>query len=203
MKRTTGNVTRTRVGGFDLRVHPTVFHPKYFGSSAILGGYIESLDLEGKSFLDMGAGSGIVGLFAARAGARVTGVDVNPAAVLCATENASAAGFNIEYHCGDLFTTLPGRRFDVIAWNPPFFPRSADSLAEAAFYAGENYDAIARFAVESRMHLNPSGLIYVVLSMDLEIPRLTSTFDRERFVVRQVATRKWGFGETMIVFEMR
>ena len=44
---------RTRVEGFDLDVFPMVFHPRYFGSSAILATLVSSLELKGKSFLDM------------------------------------------------------------------------------------------------------------------------------------------------------
>ena len=51
-RRGTNREVTTRVGSFELRVSPTVFHPKYFGSSLILGRYVESLDLEGKRFLD-------------------------------------------------------------------------------------------------------------------------------------------------------
>ena len=203
LKRTGTNVVRTRVGGFALRVYPTVFHPKYFGSSAILGEYIESLDLKGKTFLDMGTGSGIVGLFASRAGAIVTGVDINPRAIECAKENAAAAGLEIEYRHSDLFSNLRDRQFDVIAWNPPFFPKPARTAAEAALYAGDGYAVIARFARESRRYLKDGGTIYVVLSMDLEIPVLARMFEGEGFSLSRVQARKWGFGETMVVLEIR
>ena len=75
-----------RIDRLEIRVRPSVFHPKYFGSSIIFARFIQSLHLEHKRFLDMGTGSGIVGLHAARAGATVTAVDINPEAVRCATE---------------------------------------------------------------------------------------------------------------------
>src|SRR5262249_35045369 len=80
---------RTRVAQLDLEVFPGVFHPKYFGSSSILANFISSLPLEGKSFLDVGCGSGVVALCAARAGADATGVDINLAAVRCTLANAA------------------------------------------------------------------------------------------------------------------
>ena len=203
LKRTGNSTVSTRVGGFRLRVYPTVFHPKYFGSSAILGEYIGSLDLRGRTFLDMGTGSGIIGLFAARAVAAVTGVDVNAQAVRCAAENAAAAGFEIEYRQSDLFSNLQGRAFDVIAWNPPFFPKRVTTSAEAALFAGEDYAVLDRFIVESRAHLKPDGVIYIVLSQDLDLAALTAKFELERFSVRPVLTRKWGLGEVMVVFEIK
>src|SRR5712691_8037060 len=92
-KRGTNREVMTTVGGFNLLVLPTVFHPKYFGSSLILGEYVESQPLEGKTFLDMGTGCGIIGFFAAQKGAIVTAVDINPRAVACASRNAISCGF--------------------------------------------------------------------------------------------------------------
>ena len=69
---------KTRVQELDLEVFPGVFHPKYFGSSSILAGFVSSLPLRGKTFLEVGCGTGVVALCAARAGAEVTAVDINP-----------------------------------------------------------------------------------------------------------------------------
>ena len=201
--RHSSRVLTTRVGGFTLRVLPTVFHPKYFGSSLILGRYVESQSLQGKTFLDMGTGSGIIGLCAARAGARVTGVDINPSAVECALQNSANAGFEIEYLRSDLFSGLPNRRFDVIAWNPPFFPKPSENLAEAALYAGPRFGEIARFAGSCREHMTSDAHIILVLSLDIDVVAVESRFRNEGFSARRVLTRKWGFAETMIIVEIR
>src|SRR5207237_48765 len=103
--------SRFRVDGFDIRVLPTVFHPKYFGSSLIFGRFLESLTLKGKTFLDMGTGSGIIGLYAARAGALVTSLDINPEAVQCSAGNAAAAGFRICACVSDLFSCVADESF--------------------------------------------------------------------------------------------
>src|SRR5262249_35074483 len=131
-KRGTNREVVTTAGGFELRVSPTVFHPKYFGSSLILGEYVESLPLKGKTFLDMGTGCGIIGFFAARKGATVTAGDITPPATACAWSNAVSCGFEIEYWESDFSPAVPARRFDVIAGTPPFFPKAATSMAEAA-----------------------------------------------------------------------
>ena len=203
LKRGTNRVTTTRVGGFTLRVLPGVFHPKYFGSSLILANYLASLDLRGKSFLDMGTGSGIVGLFAARAGARVTGVDINPQSVRCATDNAVLAGFDIDFRQSDLFSGLQGERFDVIAWNPPFFPRPPRTIAEAALYAGDRHSVIERFARDCRTYLANDGRVILVLSLDINVDALELVFQEQAFSVRRASIRNWGFGEKMVVLEIQ
>jgi ribosomal protein L11 methyltransferase len=72
------------------------------------------------SFLDVGTGSGILMITAAKLGARtVTGVDNDPTAVAVARENL-AANFvpkeRITVHTGDLISTVEGR-FDLVAAN--------------------------------------------------------------------------------------
>src|SRR5438093_9797740 len=79
---------KTRVEGFDIEVFPTVFHPRYFGSSSILAKYISSLPLAGKVFLDVGWGSGRIGMWAARACGVVHVVVMSADAVRCALGNA-------------------------------------------------------------------------------------------------------------------
>lgn len=55
----------------------------------------------GTTVLDVGCGTGVVALTAARAGAKVTGVDLTPELVRHARENASLARLEIEWHEGD------------------------------------------------------------------------------------------------------
>src|SRR5271155_1191607 len=87
-------IRTTQAAGFRLRVRPTVFHPRYFLSSEYFAEFIDSLDLTGKSVADVGTGSGVLALAAARAGAaHVLAVDINPQAVLNAEENAKLNGF--------------------------------------------------------------------------------------------------------------
>jgi len=190
----------TTIDGMRLVVLPTVFHPRFFGSSKIFGDYLRTLDLERKRFLDLGTGSGILGLVASRAGARVTAVDVNPRAVECARKNAGHAGLTMDCRVGDLFSAVQEERFDIVAWNPPFFPKPARNASEFALFAGEGYSTIRRFAAEARAHLAPGGRVLLILSEDLDLAAWRAMFEESGFHLTTQFERSWG-GEKMIVVE--
>jgi HemK-related putative methylase len=71
--------------------------------------------------LDLGTGCGVHALTAAKVGASVAAVDVNPRAVKISRFNARLNGVeDIEFAAGNLFDPVEGRRFDLILFNPPF-----------------------------------------------------------------------------------
>ena len=199
LNRSAGKVVRTRIADLDLQVFPTVFHPKYFGSSSILAKFVSGLPLRGKSFFEMGCGSGIVSLCAARAGADVTAVDINPEAVRCTIVNAAANSLRVDARQGDLFSSLNESRFDVIAWNPPFLPGVPQSPAEAAFYGGPHFDVIRKFVAEARSHLKADGVVYTILSADIDIGGIEGIFRDKGFTVSPAFSTRWGLGETMVI----
>jgi len=190
---------KARAEGFDLDVFPTVFHPRYFGSTRILARFVSSLPLTGRSFLDVGCGSGLIALCAARAGGRVTAVDINPEAVRCTLANAERNRLHIEARVSDLFSTLNGAEFEVIAWNPPFLPGTAQSMAETAFFGGLDFDTIRRFGCEVRTHIRPQGSIYTILSTDVDVARIEQIFEHQYFAVSRVLTARWALRETMVI----
>lgn len=165
--------------GFGLEVQPGVFHPGLFFSSRILGGYLGTLSLAGKRVLDMGTGSGIQALCAARSGALVHAVDLNALAVECARRNVerNTLSERVTVLESDLFSALPADlRFDLIVWNPPFYPRPPRDAARHAWDAGPGYEVISRFAGESVSRLSPGGSILLILSSDMDEERCLGFF---------------------------
>jgi release factor glutamine methyltransferase len=128
-----------RAAGFRLTVRPTVFHPRYFLSSECFAAFIDGLDLRGKRVIDVGTGSGILALAAARAGAQsVTAADINPNAALNAAENARANGLgdHVSAVCTDLLSALAARPlFDVILSSPPKHAGEPRNLADRGWLA--------------------------------------------------------------------
>ncbi len=171
----------TAVDGLKLRTEVKVFHPKFFFSSKILGRYLAAQVAAQEKVLDMGTGSGIVGLMAAQRGAHVLAVDVNPAAVMLANENARIYDLNGRWRGleSDLFARLdPAEKFDWIAFNPPYFPGPVQRPEEAAWYAGDHYETIERFLAQAPNFLQPRGKIVLIMSSDMPLALLHEKFHR-------------------------
>jgi release factor glutamine methyltransferase len=149
-------------------VFPGVLRPP--SDSALLGGVLARLagDLTGRAVLDLCSGTGILGLTAARLGARVTAVDISRRAVACARLNARLNHLALEVLRGDLFEPVRGRRFDVIVSNPPYIPAppgDAPRGAARAWDAGPDGRVfIDRICERAAEHLQPGGRVLLVQS---------------------------------------
>jgi SAM-dependent methyltransferase len=71
--------------------------------------------------LDLGTGSGVLGLLAASHSEEVIATDSNPRAVAFSRFNAQLNGIdNVSCRTGSLFEPVAGERFDLVVSNPPF-----------------------------------------------------------------------------------
>jgi methylase of polypeptide subunit release factors len=183
----------TEAGGFRLVVHPTVFHPRYFLSSEYFAQFIGHLDLRGKRVVDVGTGSGILALAAARAGAEsVIAADINPNAALTAAENARGNGVDdrVSALCSDLLSALaPRPLFDVILSSPPKHAGKPRDLADRGWHAGPHYCDIAALFDQSRERLKPGGRLYVMVSSDSDLDLFSAFITRAGFQAQLVAER--------------
>ncbi len=152
-------------GTLRLSIAPTVYEPSE--DSFLLATYASSLS--GK-ILEMGCGSGIVSLSAAKANSKneILGVDINPAAVECARRNAERNGIrNCKFAQSDLFANVDGK-FDTILFNPPYLPTTRDERlaieGENAAYDGGKYgfEVAKHFIQEAPGHLAPKGRVAVI-----------------------------------------
>ncbi len=153
-----------RVHGTPLLILPSVFNPRVLRTGAFFAEIIAAHRLgEHGEVLDLGTGSGVCAVFAARHARRVVAVDINRVAVRCATINAALNGLGERIECrhGDLFAPLAGQRFDTIFFNPPFIFGVPASERDAAW---RSIDVASRFAAGLDAHLAPRGRAYLLLS---------------------------------------
>jgi release factor glutamine methyltransferase len=195
----------TRAAGFRLTVRPTVFHPRFFISSECFADFIDRLELGGKHVVDVGTGSGILALAAARAGAeRVMAVDINPNAAATAAENARANGVGnrVTAVCSNLLSAFaPRPLFDVILSSPPKHAGEPRDLADRGWHAGPNYRDIAALFDQARERLKPGGQLFVMVSSDSDLDLFGTLIDRAGFRAR-LAYERSIFIESLIIYEL-
>ena len=177
------------VAGLRLQTMLDVQHPRFCPSNKLLVRYLDKLPLQNKRVLDVGTGSGIIGVFAAKKGAQVLAVDMNPLAVQLARENAAGHGLQDKMQSlqSDLFSEiLPGQKFDYIVFNPLVYVSRPKSFTLSAMNAGNNGDAIARFLEQAKTFLAEKGKIILMLSSDLPLARIDKKIRQSGFIFASV-----------------
>lgn len=155
---------RVEVGGRAYVVTDGVFNPRFYFTSEFMAGHIDVRP--GDRVLDMGTGSGIQAITAARIARDVVAVDISAKAVRCAEENVRTNGLAhaVSVLQSDLFAALPpDARFDVILFTPPYLEGKLwTEFGRAIRDPGKAL--AARFFREAASHLTPKGYVQMVYS---------------------------------------
>ncbi len=132
--------------------------------------------------LDLGAGTGYVGLYLAQRGWQVDAVDISPRALQLASENAERNGLSLRIYASNLFDQVQGD-FDVIACNPPMRPgetelsrivtstlRRSPRLSQLLMdlvgsrLESNRTDFLAHIVAEARRRLKPGGRLLLAIN---------------------------------------
>jgi release factor glutamine methyltransferase len=145
----------------------------------------------GLRVLDMGTGSGVSALLAARAGSDVVAVDVNPEAVTCAQANAVRNGLidRIAFLQGDLFDGVDGD-FDLIIFDPPFRWFEPRDLLERSHTDG-GYRTLTEFMAVAPNRLRVGGRIIMNFGTSGDFAYLRELIERSG-----LASELTNYGET-------
>lgn len=125
-----------------------------------------------RTVLDLGTGSGAIALAVAseRPRAAVTALDASADALQVAAGNSARLGLEIELLQSDWYSAVAGRRFDIIAANPPYIganepePNMGDARYEprlALIAADDGLAALKRIILEAPGHLHAEGWLLV------------------------------------------
>ncbi|MEV0844358.1 HemK2/MTQ2 family protein methyltransferase [Streptomyces sp. NPDC049954] len=161
-----------------------------------------------RDLLDIGTGSGVLAVHAARLGARVTAVDIAWRAVLSARANALLSGQRLTVRRHDAVAALTARSYDLLISNPPYVPAPTPGPptkgAARAWDAGHDGRAVLdHLCALAPAALRSGGVLLLVHSAlcgtDTTVRRLTeaglrtSVSDRARIPFGPVVRSRLGW----------
>jgi len=115
--------------------------------------------------LDMGTGSGVLAIEAARKAKNVIGADINKKALDYARKKSTGIK-NIKFVHSDLFKNIKGK-FDLIIFNPPYLPeeKGEDKWTRLQVSGGKKgHEVLERFFEKANDYLTRDGKILVLFS---------------------------------------
>ena len=123
-------VGRREFFGLDFRVTSAVLIPRP-DTELLVELALERLAPQGR-VLDMGTGSGAIAVALAhtRRDAQVSALDVSPAALDVARQNAVRNGARVRLLQSDWFGAITGERFDMVVSNPPYIASGDAHLSQ-------------------------------------------------------------------------
>jgi release factor glutamine methyltransferase len=198
-------LTKSRYYAYDgikLTIPPEVFHPGFFFSTKLLLQYISKFSLKKRTFLELGAGSGLISIFTAKKNAIVTATDINPVAIEYLKKNSEENNVNINIIHSDLFKNIPQQQFDIIAINPPYYKKQPQNYKEYAWYCGENGEYFHNLfgALAEYMHNDSAVLMILCEGCDIEMVHTIAA--KNKFVLNCVY-KKQNLFEKDFIFEIK
>jgi len=184
----------------EVLVYPEVFPPHLTISTKILLDFIKPLNLQNKSVLELGCGSGIISLFASSKGANVTASDINPIALDALKIASKKNNESISILNSDLFDAIKNKSFDYIIINPPYYPKNPENIKEQAWFCGEDFEYFKKLFQQLPDFLNNTNAL-MILSQDCNINKIQEIASENKLLLESVFEKKV-FSEKNYIFKI-
>ncbi len=178
-----------------LKTHPEVYVP--CDDSFLLA---ENLRVqEEDEVLDVGTGTGILAIVAAKKAEFILATDINPQALELANENARLNGMkNVKFLESDLFEKINGK-FDLVIFNAPYLPSFENDPLGRAWSGGKDGTAVIKKFLENvSEHLKANGRIQMLVSSITNFEKIESAAKKNNLKVKILAQKR-NFFETFYV----
>ena len=197
---------RVSYGEYVFDVYEDVYEP---ADDSFL--FADNLEVQaGDVVLDLGTGSGILAVLAAKRAKNLVAVDVNPYAIRCAKENARRNQMmgKISFLQSDLFSSFTaGTLFDVVLFNAPYLPseKSEEVTWIGLSWAGgpSGREVVDRFIAEVPSHLKLKGRVLLMQSTLTGVQETLSKFGAVNFTASVKVAQKLPFFETLTLIEAK
>jgi release factor glutamine methyltransferase len=156
------------------------------------------------SVLEIGTGTGIIGIIASKIAKNVVAIDINKYAVACAHNNAAINQARVDVRLGDLFDPVEDEKFDLILFNTPYLPTEEEDVVddelEAAWNGGKDGRVVInRFINDLTEHLNTGGRVQLVQSSLSNVEETIGKMMELGFEVSVTASERFFFEEVVVL----
>lgn len=191
-----------------LKVKPGVFHPRFFSSTVFMLEFLEFMNFSRKKVIEIGSGSGLISIIAAKEGAHVIAVDISPVAIentelniTLNLEKINSNSGNVEVVESDLFENVRSGVFDVLIVNPPFYPGVAQKPADHAWYAGKDFDYFKKLFSQTKEYMDATSEMYMVLSEDCNFGKIFGLARENSLEIKAVSVKQF-LTENLYIFKI-
>ncbi len=189
-----------RYKDLEVNVLEGVFSPLSSNTTLGLLNYIETVDLEQKTILELGCGTGIVSLICDSKNGIVTASDINEVALNELSVRAREENKTIIPVYSNLFENLHFH-FDYIFINPPTIPENPTSVFERGYMCGNNFEFFNALFSQLRIRGMRDTMVVMVLPENAELFSITRKANHHhlKFKTLKVNIIK---GERVVVYQV-
>ncbi|MCX5666862.1 MAG: sigma-70 family RNA polymerase sigma factor, partial [Candidatus Omnitrophica bacterium] len=161
--------------------------------TTFIAGCIDN-DLSGRKTLDIGTGTGVLGLIMLkRNAAGVVFADIKPQAIACAKDNVAQLGYDVnnpglEFICSDLFSGLSARNFDLVVFTPSPIDSWDNSINVSHRYIYREH--VELFFKHAGAYLTPSAKVLFRHTVFPDDPRSVNLSSQIERMVNMFAERE-------------
>lgn len=159
-------------------------------STKILLDFINGMDLEDKTVLELGCGSGIISLLAAKKKGFAIASDINKTALDYLEKNALKNNLQVQIVYSDLFDEIGNQDLDYILINPPYYPKKPKNIKEQAWFCGEGFEYFEKLFSQLPRFLSQKTQCYMILSQDCDLEKIKAIASENEMAFELVLEKK-------------
>ncbi len=203
--RAQGDYYTAECNGLVFKVHKNVYSPDQFSDTTYFSKELPKI--VGDSYLlEIGTGTGAIGIFCALNGANATLTDINPDAVKTARENAKAQNLDIPVKESDMYDALSiDEKFDFIFWSHPY--NNWDEPVEDMLMRSGldyHYNSLRKYIKGAKDHLTSNGKLLLGTGNSADIETIVSIAHENNYSVSILRASKMplDFGDEARIINM-